>query len=72
MNRILLFRLKSRLHGNGTPMRFADTILAEPHPKTDEELLSHVEANGGAIIAERGRPLKWISVEEFSEKWKAD
>jgi hypothetical protein len=53
-------------------MRFADTILAEPHPKTDEELLSHVEANGGAIIAERGRPLKWISVEEFSEKWKAD
>lgn len=80
MNRLLRFELKSRSRGmDGFPMRFATTILAEPLPKTDQELLEHVATNGGALVAEyesplsfqRG-PLKWISVEEFSEKWKGD
>lgn len=79
MNRLRHFELKSRDRGmDGFPMRFATTILAEPLPKTDQELLDHVAANGGAILAEyesatftRG-PLKWISAGEFSEKWKGD
>lgn len=78
MNRLARFELKSRSRGtDGFPMRFATTILAEPLPKTDQELLDHVAANGGALIAEyeslfRRGPLKWISVEEFNEKWKGD